>query len=815
VRLAAVQDLNYTQQGLLSQLAVTDPDGRVRVAAAHRVTDEALLQELLAAKDPEVMRAAKERLAGVAVKLALSRPLAACALILDAISEQKSLAELSLAAKDPAVRAAAFAKLIAQPEPSAAMLAMIAVQDAAGDLGRKAVALIGKRGLLKDVARKAKNAEVQAEALKRAETLEADSAKPSAEQSRKARLKALEPLAASATRLALASDWSRADGEWAELDGRLRIVLSEFTDLPLDELAQALDDRIQRSRREYQARRLSETERLAAALAARRAFLAELAAQTPDGGAEALARRQTLNERWQALAEVAPAERSVLDRDFQNTLVRLFPAAPAVVAIAATPTPVVLDEATRIELETLSTESETLAESTTWRDTLDRYRVLHKRWIQLAAPLPYDHPLKARFTVAYARFKERQRAWRETRDGDYRQRLQEMEKLAVEAEALAAVTPAESELRAHYDRLKRIQADWKAIGPMRVDLIQTVRARFRAACDAAYGPVRQLQEAEDWERFAHLAKAEALVAEVEALQTISDFAVVARTVKDLQARWKQVGPLPRDKREAAWTRFRTACDAQFDRCKGYFAELDGQRAGNLERKLALLAEVETLVKAAPVGLTGSPADLNARRTATERVKAIQQEWKTVGPMPRERDQEVWGRFRKACDDFFAQNRAGFSANHEEEVSNLNHKLALCVAAEDLAKDNEDPAKAQPAPERMRQIKDLQLSWKNIGHVPREQVEVIWTRFRKACDRVYDTLHDHLAERDKQQQENLAKKRALIAEAEAILKHENPGWFKDDLQQLQRQWREIGFVPRDNMDEVNRQFQEVCDKILAL
>ena len=148
VRLAAIATITEDRQGLLADLAKGDADARVRLAAAHRVTDQSHLEGLLGSADAEVVRVARERLSGVAVKLVRERPLAACRAILGAIADQKSLAELSLNATDPAVRVAAFARLAGLPEPSPAMLELIAVQDAAGDLGLRAVALLTQRGAL-------------------------------------------------------------------------------------------------------------------------------------------------------------------------------------------------------------------------------------------------------------------------------------------------------------------------------------------------------------------------------------------------------------------------------------------------------------------------------------------------------------------------------------------------------------------------------------------------------------------------------------------------------------------------------------------
>ena len=295
---------------------------------------------------------------------------------------------------------------------------------------------------------------------------------------------------------------------------------------------------------------------------------------------------------------------------------------------------------------------------------------------------------------------------------------------------------------------------------------------------------------------------------------------VQAAVKNIQAGWKNLGPLPGDRREGTWQRFKVACDVVYERLKPYFAELDAQRQVNLERKRALLTEAEAIANATPIGLAGSPADLVAKRTGADRMKVLQQEWKVTGAVPREFDQDLWTRFRAAGDAFFGKHRADIDARHQEFTANLQQKEALCLAVENLAKDCEalaagEEARVRSEDERLREVKDFQARWKLIGHVPRDQVEVVWSRFRTACDRVYATLKPFLAQLEQARQDNLAKKQALITEAEDILKHENARWFKDELKDLQRRWREIGHIPREQMDAVGGRFKDLCDKIYAL
>ncbi len=819
VRLAAINELTWEHQGVFAQLATSDPDARVRATAARRVNEQARLESLLTSSDAEVVRIARERLSTVAVKLARERSLAACQALLTTITDQKSLAELTLEAKDQGVRRAAFDRLLAQDEISPAMLALIAVQDASGTFANAAVARMDKRNLLKDVVRKAKSEAVRSAATARLQVLEVDAAKPSAEQSRKARRKALEPLVSDAARWSLSTDFDKAAAQIDALIAKRTVALAPYTDLPLDDEAKAAVERIDRASRDLARRHDEAQAQHAAALAAREVFLAELVTTAPVTGADAAAHRARLDARWLALPEVVGTERQLLAARYSSELARLHPSV-VVEATVSAPAPVVIPEAVLSELEPLVAEAETLATSDRRLDARDRYRVLHKRWHQLTADLPMGHALRTRFLDAYARFKDAGRAARAERDELTKERLAELGKLASEAEALAANPPTEQERQTRFAQLKDLQARWKSVGAVRPDQVATVRGRFRAACDTAFAPLKALIEAEDWARFANLGNAESLIAEIDALTVVEDLAVVASSIKNIQAGWKNLGPLPGDRREATWQRFKAACDVVYARLKPYYAELDAQRLVNLERKRALLAEAEAIASAAPIGLAGSPADLVAKRSNADRMKVLQQEWKVAGPVPREHDQDLWTRFRAAGDAFFGKHRADIDARHQEFTANLAQKEALCLAAENLAKDCEalaagEEARVRTEGERLREVKDIQAKWKLIGHVPRDQVEAIWSRFRTACDRVYATLKSHLDALEKERQDNLAKKQALITEAEEILAHENARWFKDEIKELQRKWREIGHVPREQMDVVGGRFKELCDRIYAL
>ncbi len=917
VRLRAVPEMGAENQGAFRDLALTDPDPRVRAAAARRVTVGEALQVLVTKGDDAVRRIAKEKLAGVAESIVRTKPLAECRTLLEQINDQKSLADLTLHAVDEGVRAAAWERLRTAATPSQAMLATVAIQDANGVRGRAAVAML-ERKMLKDVARKAKHADVRAAAETALAEQKPEEAKPSTDRQRQARKLALDELLGAATRLGVAAEALPVVAKWTDLDARLTTIMALAPDVDTTDITAPLE-RYARLKRESLARADSEKARITAARTARMAVISELLtlAPAPALQAAALAARAPWRARWAALVALPADEISASEQAFAQALERAFPVEEPdpeiVVPLIATLPP---EQAQA--LEALASEAATLAASDDHQLAVHGFQLLHKRWLTIAADLPFDHPLRQAFPRAYADFKQRRQDERNQRQAAYQDALRDFRALVIEAEQLVAqmktgepaaeapthedavaapaqaaaetvaktaapaataeaeapaaadsapaatgesqaapvsAAPVKSDGRkprapkplSPADQLKSIQARSRKFGMLKRGDAAPLRARLQRALDTAWEPLRQEREAEDWERFANLARAEELIAYVEGATVVEDFPKLANIVKRAHLDWKKIGPLPRDRQQPTWTRFKAACDVQFDRCKPFFAEQDAARAKSLERKRALLAEAESLANRPAIGLAGSVADMNARRETSVRFKAMQVEWRECGPAPREFDQELWNRFRTACDGFFRLQQADSQLRAQEMTANLEKKQALCAEVEafaELAKASrawreenaaaiaaaaaataENPRKPTKGPKAppgnpdpadvAAQAKEFQARWKELGHVPREQVEAIWARFRTACDAVWDSIEDHRKAQEAERQANLERKKALIKEMDDILAHENPQWFKHEVKELQDQWRAIGYVPREAMDTLNREFHDRCAKVMSL
>jgi hypothetical protein len=296
--------------------------------------------------------------------------------------------------------------------------------------------------------------------------------------------------------------------------------------------------------------------------------------------------------------------------------------------------------------------------------------------------------------------------------------LPAFEALIKEAETLAQVVDEVEDKRHAPAVLKELQQRWKAAGSLPQEKSQELWARFKAACDLVHDKSKAFFAKLDEARPENLTRKEALCAEVEALKESTTWKETSDKIKDLQAQWKAIGPVPDEHKDAVWTRFRAACDAFYERRAENDKSRDEEREQNLARKQALVSEVEAIARSTDW------------KSSADRIKALQEEWKEIGFVPRAVGDELWKRFRAACDAFFDARKAAFAQLDGERGANLEKKLALIAEVEALAELEDNSA-------AMEKVKGLQAQWKTIGHVPREQSDEVWNRFRAACDRVFE------------------------------------------------------------------------------
>jgi hypothetical protein len=285
---------------------------------------------------------------------------------------------------------------------------------------------------------------------------------------------------------------------------------------------------------------------------------------------------------------------------------------------------------------------------------------------------------------------------------------------------------------------------------------------------------------------------------MEALKTEEDLEVATRGMRDLQARWKQVALAPRVQGEVMWRRFKAAQDEVFQRTAAHVAAQNEARTANLAGKQALCDRAEALANSS-----------DWVRTALA-LQELQAEWKTIGSATREREKAVWERFRGACDRFFKRRQEDLKGRRELWATNMKQKVALCENAEALADSTDWDT-------TVGQLQRMQTEWKSIGPVKKSQSDVVWKRFRTACDRFFERY------KQKDQVDLVAKAApreaairdlASLVPAEGTIEVEAPSDVVAAIQQAREVWQQAPDLPFHAKEELTGRYQQVLGQLVA-
>ena len=348
-----------------------------------------------------------------------------------------------------------------------------------------------------------------------------------------------------------------------------------------------------------------------------------------------------------------------------------------------------------------------------------------------------------------------------------------------------------------YEEAKKLHSEWKEIGPVPAENATELWKNYQLYVEQFYDQLRLNHEmrAYDFKKNleikTHLCEAAEKLAEVE--DPISAF----HQLQKLHQEFREAGPVAKELREEIWKRFKDASTVVNKRHQEHFENLKAREEENLQKKTELCQKVETL-------------DFEKLKTypqweeMTKQVLAYQAEWKTIGFTPRKLNNEIFERFRLACDRFFQAKTAYFKQHREQLSANLAAKNALIEKAEAL-KDSTDWGPAT------QKFVELQKEWKAIGPVAHKVSDTVWKRFNDACNYFFKKKNEANAGQRKEEEANLQLKKEVIAELEKLVSEPVDNLLQS-VRELQNRWNEIGHVPYNKKEKMYCLYRELCDKI---
>ena len=266
--------------------------------------------------------------------------------------------------------------------------------------------------------------------------------------------------------------------------------------------------------------------------------------------------------------------------------------------------------------------------------------------------------------------------------------------------------------------------------------------------------------------------------------------------KQLQAEWNEIKNVPVEKINELWKSYQLHCENFYDLLKlnHEFREYDFKK--NLEIKLHLCEAAEQLTSEEDV------------ISAFRQLQKLHQEFRETGPVAKEQREEVWNRFKAASTIINRRHQQHFEEIKEREQRNLDEKTVICEIIESMEYDK--MTTYQDWAEKTEEIQALQAKWKTIGYAPQKQNTKIFERFRAACDDFFKRKNEHIKSMKGQMNENLDKKKRMCEQAEALKNSTDWKATAEIMSKLQKEWKEVGPVPKKHSDSIWKRFIGACD-----
>ena len=349
------------------------------------------------------------------------------------------------------------------------------------------------------------------------------------------------------------------------------------------------------------------------------------------------------------------------------------------------------------------------------------FKDIQQRWKEVKA-VPQEHvsELWKNYQIYSEKFYDIIKINNQFRDYDFKKNLEMKTALCETVEKLQT----EPDVVSAFHQLQKLHQQWREIGPVAKELREELWSRFKAASTIINKRHQEHFEGLKAKEQENLEAKTAICEQIEnidfqALKSFKDWEEKNKEVIALQDKWKTIGFAPKKSNVKIFERFRAACDVYFNRKSEFYKNIKDEMEKNLELKKALCEKAEAL------------KDSTDWKSTTEKMIALQKEWKTIGSVARKHSDAVWKRFISACDYFFEQKNKNASSQKSVEQTILAAKKALIEKINTLDEADHDEALAV--------LKGYMAEWNTIGHVPFKEKDKVYKEYHEAVDKQFDRL----------------------------------------------------------------------------
>ena len=429
------------------------------------------------------------------------------------------------------------------------------------------------------------------------------------------------------------------------------------------------------------------------------------------------------------------------------------------------------------------------------------FKELQQEWKEIkTVPADKANELWRNYHLYVEQFYDLLKLNSEAREYDFKKNLELKEKLCESAEKLAD----EPDVISAFHQLQELHQEYREIGPVAKELREQIWSRFKTASTVINKHHQQHFEELRAGEEENLAKKTVLCERVEAIvqeenKTAHDWEKHTKEIIDIQAEWKTIGFAPQKMNVKIFERFRNTCDDFFTRKAVFFKELKNQYAENIEKKKKLVEKAQAL------------SDSTNWKSTSDKLIALQKEWKTVGVVPRKLGDQLWSDFLAACNKFFEARNAANTDIRTEEHENFKKKQDVIVRLKELFE-----SASENLQETIHQLTD---EYNGIGHVPFKEKDKLYKEFHQVLDQIYKKLNLSASHRKlddfKSNLKNMLKQGAAVIDNERGRLLRRYEIIKAEVQTYENN---LGFLNVSSkkgnnlIDEMNRKVQKLKDEM---
>ena len=429
----------------------------------------------------------------------------------------------------------------------------------------------------------------------------------------------------------------------------------------------------------------------------------------------------------------------------------------------------------------------------------DQFKKLQQEWKEIKmVPAEKANELWRNYQLYVEQFYDLLNLNREAREYDFKKNLEKKTQLCEAAEKLAD----ETDIISAFHQLQELHQEYRETGPVAKELREQIWTRFKAASTVINKRHQQHFEALRSREEENLTKKTALCEQAEEIvkkenKTSADWEKRTKEIIAIQQEWKTIGFAPQKMNVKIFERFRAACDDFFSRKGEFFKQLKAQFAENAEKKKALVEKAQAL------------SDSTDWKATSDKLIALQKEWKTIGMVPKKIGDQLWHDFLAACNHFFEARNAIHAGARSEEHENLNKKRDIISRLKELLE--------QTGGNLQEKVQQLTEQYNKIGHVPYKEKDKLYKEYHEVLDKLYKDLHISAARKRVDNFRNNLKK---VAERGADALDNERGRLLRRFEQLKQEINtyenNLGFLNISSkkgnslIDEMNRRIQKLKD-----